>query len=137
MSTIYFDHAATTAVAPEVKKEMDPYFCENYGNASSLYELGYKSKEAINIARGNVARTIKANPKEIYLKDLPYRLEAGTPNIAGVIGFGEAIKYLNNIGMDKIHEREMKLKDYLIDKMYILKIVINDKIFHKKLLVAN
>ena len=57
------------------------------------------------------------NPKEIYLKDLPYRLEAGTPNIAGVIGFGEAIKYLNNIGMDKIHEREMKLKDYLIDKM--------------------
>ena len=48
MSTIYFDHAATTAVAPEVKKEMDPYFCENYGNASSLYELGYKSKEAIN-----------------------------------------------------------------------------------------
>ena len=66
MSTIYFDHAATTAVAPEVKKEMDPYFCENYGNASSLYELGYKSKEAINIARGNVARTIKANPKEIY-----------------------------------------------------------------------
>lgn len=66
MNTIYFDHAATTAVAPEVKKAMDPYFCENYGNASSLYELGYKSKEAINIARGNVARIIKAKPKEIY-----------------------------------------------------------------------
>ena len=66
MKTIYFDHAATTAVAPEVKEAMEPYFCENYGNASSLYELGYKSKEAINIARGNVARTINAKTNEIY-----------------------------------------------------------------------
>ena len=66
MKTIYFDHAATTAVAPEVKEAMEPYFCKNYGNASSLYELGYKSKEAINIARGNVAKAINAKPNEIY-----------------------------------------------------------------------
>ena len=66
MKTIYFDHAATTAVAPKVKEAMEPYFCENYGNASSLYELGYKSKEAINIARVNVARVINAKPNEIY-----------------------------------------------------------------------
>lgn len=66
MKTIYFDHAATTAVAPEVKEAMEPYFCENYGNASSLYELGYKSKEAINIARGNVAKAINTKPNEIY-----------------------------------------------------------------------
>ena len=66
MKTIYLDHAATTAVAPEVKEVMEPYFCENYGNASSLYELGYKSREAINIARGNVARVINAKPTEIY-----------------------------------------------------------------------
>ena len=66
MKTIYFDHAATTAVAAEVKEAMEPYFCENYGNASSLYELGYKSKEAINIARVNVARAINAKPNEIY-----------------------------------------------------------------------
>lgn len=66
MKTIYFDHAATTAVAKEVKEAMEPYFCENYGNASSLYELGDKSKEAINIARGNVAKAINAKPNEIY-----------------------------------------------------------------------
>ena len=66
MKTIYFDHAATTAVAPEVKEAMEPYFCENYGNASSLYELGYKSKEAINIARVNVAKAINTKPNEIY-----------------------------------------------------------------------
>lgn len=66
MKTIYFDHAATTAVAQEVKEAMEPYFCENYGNASSLYELGYKSKEAINIARVNVAKAINTKPNEIY-----------------------------------------------------------------------
>ena len=66
MKTIYFDHAATTAVAPEIKEAMEPYFCENYGNASSLYELGYKSKEAINIARVNVAKAINTKPNEIY-----------------------------------------------------------------------
>ena len=55
--------------------------------------------------------------KEIYLKDLPQRLEAGTPNIAGVIGFGAAIDYLSNIGMLNISIYEQKLKKYLIDKL--------------------
>ena len=53
----------------------------------------------------------------ISLKSLPARLEAGTPNIAGVIGLGEAIKYLNKIGMDKISEYEHNLREYLIDKL--------------------
>ncbi len=66
MKTIYFDHAATTAVAREVKEAMDPYFCENYGNASSLYDLGYKSKEAINEARIKVAKVLNAKLNEIY-----------------------------------------------------------------------
>lgn len=53
----------------------------------------------------------------VYYKDLPTRLEAGTPNIAGVIGFGEAIKYINKIGISKIHERELYLRNYLIEKL--------------------
>jgi cysteine desulfurase/selenocysteine lyase len=51
------------------------------------------------------------------LKDIPTRFEAGTPPIAEVIGLGEAIKYLMNIGMDKIREHEKKLKEYLIDRI--------------------
>ena len=51
------------------------------------------------------------------LKSIPTRFEAGTPPIAEVIGLGEAIKYLMNIGMDKIHEQEVKLKKYLLDKV--------------------
>ncbi len=54
---------------------------------------------------------------QIYYKDLPMRLEAGTPNIAGVIGFGEAVKYLENIGMDKIEFHERKLRKYLLDEL--------------------
>ncbi|MBQ3020899.1 MAG: cysteine desulfurase [Bacilli bacterium] len=57
------------------------------------------------------------NENEIYLKELPNRLEAGTPNIAGAIGLGAAIDYLNNIGMDNIEIYENKLKSYLIDKL--------------------
>ena len=56
-------------------------------------------------------------PDSIYLKELPTRLEAGTPNIAGVIGLGEAIRYINKIGIDKIHERELHLREYLIEKL--------------------
>lgn len=54
---------------------------------------------------------------EIEYKSLPQRLEAGTPNIAGVIGFGAAIDYLNLLDLDKIHEYELKLKEYLVKKL--------------------
>jgi len=54
---------------------------------------------------------------EIEYKPLPERLEAGTQHIAGVIGLGKAIDYLNNIGLDKIHEHEMELKRYALEKM--------------------
>ena len=57
------------------------------------------------------------SPSEVYLKELPTRLEAGTPNIAGVIGLGAAIEYIKKIGMDKIHEREVHLREYLIEKL--------------------
>ena len=57
------------------------------------------------------------NPNEIYLKELPTRLEAGTPNIAGAIGLGQAIKYLDSIGMEKIEAYEKKLRRYAIEKL--------------------
>lgn len=58
---------------------------------------------------------------DVYLKSLPTRLEAGTPNIEGVLGLGEAINYLNSIRMDKIHEYEMALRKYLIEKLIDIK----------------
>ena len=61
------------------------------------------------------------NPDEVFLKQLPTRLEAGTQNIAGVIGLGEAIKYLNSVGMEKIEKYEQELRKYLIEKLIPIK----------------
>lgn len=66
MGLMYFDHAATTPVKDEVLKEMLPYFCANYGNPSSLYSVGRRSKKAINIARDRVAKAIGCEPREVY-----------------------------------------------------------------------
>jgi len=62
----YFDHAATTAVKDEVLKEMLPYFNLDFGNPSSIYSLGRKTKRAIEESRDKVAKAINANSKEIY-----------------------------------------------------------------------
>lgn len=53
----------------------------------------------------------------IELKDLPEVLEAGTPNIEGVIGLGASIDYLNKIGIDNINKYEHGLRKYLIDRL--------------------
>jgi len=54
---------------------------------------------------------------ETTWNDLPYKFEAGTPNIADVIGFSAAIDYLNKIGMDNIRNHEIELTKYALDKM--------------------
>ena len=53
----------------------------------------------------------------LRLAELPYRFEAGTPNLSGIIGFSEAINYLNEIGMDNIERHEKYLKKYLIKEL--------------------
>ncbi len=63
---IYLDNAATTKTAPQVVEAMLPYFTELYGNASGLYGLGAKSKEAIAKSRGILAGAIGAKENEIY-----------------------------------------------------------------------
>ena len=54
---------------------------------------------------------------ETTWNDLPYKFEAGTPNIADVIGLGAAIDYLNNIGMEDIRNHEIDLTQYLINQL--------------------
>lgn len=49
--------------------------------------------------------------------DAPNKFEAGTLNIAGIIGLGAAIDYLNDIGLDNIHVHEVELKRYALDKL--------------------
>jgi cysteine desulfurase len=66
MKRIYLDHAATTAVDPEVLKVMLPYYTEFFGNPSSIHSFGRENRKAIEDARNIVAKELGANdPSEI------------------------------------------------------------------------
>ena len=55
--------------------------------------------------------------KKTEYADLPHKFEAGTPNISGVIGFGAAIDYMNDIGFDNIKSYEQELLKYATDRL--------------------
>lgn len=63
---IYFDNAATTALAPEVLEAMMPYLTEKFGNPSSVYSYGRESRNAIETARKQVAQALNAHAGEIF-----------------------------------------------------------------------
>ncbi|MCI6640121.1 MAG: cysteine desulfurase NifS [Pygmaiobacter massiliensis] len=64
--TIYLDNAATTPTDPAVLQKMLPYFCQQYGNASSIYALGQRSRQAIEEARQQVAQVLGCEAREIF-----------------------------------------------------------------------
>jgi cysteine desulfurase len=65
MKTIYFDNNATTKVAEEVLAEMEPFFCELYGNPSSMHTFGGQIGHKIRRAREQVAELLGCEPSEI------------------------------------------------------------------------
>ena len=77
-------------------------------------------KELVPLKYGGGMNAIFNKDGYVELKDLPDRLEAGTPNIEGVLGLSECIKYINSIGIDKIKNYEKELRDYLIDRLSTL-----------------
>ncbi|MBA3018445.1 MAG: aminotransferase class V-fold PLP-dependent enzyme, partial [Desulfobacteraceae bacterium] len=65
MKIIYVDNNATTQVAPEVLKEMLPYFTESYGNPSSIHSFGGNLSYKLKEARAKLAVFLGAAPEEI------------------------------------------------------------------------
>jgi cysteine desulfurase len=63
---VYMDHAATTAVDPEIVQAMVPYLHNHFGNPSSIYSIAREAKEAVDSARGQVATALGAKPDEIF-----------------------------------------------------------------------
>lgn len=81
----------------------------------------YGKKELLDEMRplkygGGMNQSFEADGTYI-LKETPIKFEAGTPPIAEVIGLGEAIKFIERIGVDKIHEHEYGLKKYLVENL--------------------
>jgi len=65
MTSVYFDHAATTAVDPRVLEAMLPYFTQRYGNPSELHRVGREARQAVEQARAQVAAALNAGEREI------------------------------------------------------------------------
>jgi len=67
VDTIYLDNAATTRMRPEVLEAMLPYFCEQFGNPSSIYPLGQDASDAVAEARKTIAGVLGAEkPEEVF-----------------------------------------------------------------------
>lgn len=60
------DHAATTDMLPQVRKAMDPYLMDEYGNASTEYGMGQRAQKAMEDAREKIAYRLDAHPEEIF-----------------------------------------------------------------------
>ena len=65
VAVVYLDHSATTPLDPEVLQTMMPYLTEEFGNASSVYGLGQRARQAIDQARDDVAAFYGVAAKEV------------------------------------------------------------------------
>lgn len=88
----------------------------------------YGKRELLNnmhpiIVGGGMNYSFEFNKIRIY-NNPPYLLEAGTPNIADIIGFGRVLEYLNKIGIENIYNHEIELKEYAIKKLKTIKDII-------------
>ena len=63
---IYLDNAATTKTRPEVVEAMLPYFTEKFGNPSSVYGFASQNKEAVTVAREQIAKALNASTQDVY-----------------------------------------------------------------------
>ncbi len=63
---VYLDNAATTSTKSEVVEAMLPYFTENFGNPSSVYDFAAKNKKAVNDSRQQIADALHADIRDIY-----------------------------------------------------------------------
>ena len=73
--------------------------------------------EAMPPWQGGGEMILRVSFDETTYNELPHKFEAGTPNIAGAIGLGAAVKFLEDTGVDAIAHHEQKLLDYATEKM--------------------
>ena len=122
MREIYLDNAATTRVKESVFSAMKPFFLGNYGNPSSLHEMGEKAEKEINNARKLFAKEIGALPEEIIFTS--GGTESNNLAIQGVVNANKN-KKKNKILVSSIeHPCVMEVCKYLGGKYNVVKIPV-------------
>ena len=110
---------------PHMKVDLDTLGCDFF--AFSGHKMLAPTGVGILWVRKSVLQTMnpfhgggdmirEVHKYETTWNDLPYKFEAGTPNIADVIGFGAAIDYLTKIGMDNVRQHEIELTKYAMER---------------------
>ena len=110
---------------PHMKVDLDTLGCDFF--AFSGHKMLAPTGVGILWVRKSVLQTMnpfhgggdmirEVHKYETTWNELPYKFEAGTPNIADVIGFGAAIDYLTKIGMDNVRQHEIELTKYAMEK---------------------
>src|SRR5579864_9680058 len=89
MHRVYLDNNATTPVLPEVLAAMQPYFVEQFGNASSIHHHGQHTRAAVEAARESVAALLGCQPPEIIFTS--GGTEADNLAIAGLLSAGDHV----------------------------------------------
>jgi cysteine desulfurase len=84
---VYFDHAATTAVDPDVLQAMLPYLGEEYGNPSEVHRLGRRARAAVDGARAKVAAALGADEGEIVFTG-----GGSEADTLALVGFAQALE---------------------------------------------
>ena len=111
---------------PHMKIDLEKLDCDFFAfsghkmlGPTGIGVLWVKKKilETMNPFHGGGDMIREVHKYDATWNDLPYKFEAGTPNIADVIGFGVAIDYLSSLGMDNVREHEIELTKYAIEKM--------------------
>jgi len=115
---------------PHMKVDIDNLDCDFY--AFSAHKMLGPTGVGILWARKDILENMKpfqgggdmireVHKYETTWNDLPYKFEAGTPNVADVICFAAAIDYLAKIGMDNVRNHEIELTQYALEKMSKIK----------------
>ncbi|RYG74481.1 cysteine desulfurase [Lentibacillus lipolyticus] len=131
MAKIAHEHGAVIVVdgaqgAPHMKVDVNDLDCDFYAFsghkmcAPTGIGVLYGKRELLEIMEpvefgGEMIDFV--NLYDSTWKELPWKFEGGTPIIAGAVGLGAAIDFLNDVGMDNILEHEQKLADYAMEKL--------------------
>ena len=86
MDALYFDHAATTPLHPDVAQTMSTALTETFGNPSSIHQLGRQSRKVVDEARTVIAKSLSANDKDIIFT-------SGGTEADNLAIIGTALKY--------------------------------------------
>lgn len=92
MKRIYLDHAATSYLDSRVKKAMEPFWAEKFGNPSSLHYEGREARKAIDLARKDIAKIINCKQEEIIFTS--GGTESNNLAIFGIVGVYKGLTFV-------------------------------------------